>query len=83
MGSDGPDRPACVAVSVFYLLAFVALLAAGYLHAADRAQDTGGDRPFSLDGNPALVLLGVLCGSATLPLVMVSATAPLVQGWFA
>ena len=26
---------------------------------------------------------GVLCGSATLPLVMVSATAPLVQGWFA
>ena len=28
-------------------------------------------------------LLGVLCGSATLPLVMVSATAPLVQGWFA
>ena len=28
-------------------------------------------------------LLGVLCGSATLPLVMVSATAPLIQGWFA
>ena len=43
----------------------------------------GSDRPLSLDGNPALVLLGVLCGSAALPLVMVSATAPLVQGWFA
>ena len=43
----------------------------------------GSDRRLSLATIPALVLLGVLCGSATLPLMMVSATAPLVQGWFA
>ena len=41
------------------------------------------DRTLVLDDDPALFLLGVLCGSAMLPLVMVSATAPLVQGWFA
>jgi len=32
---------------------------------------------------PALALLGILSRSATLPLVMVSATAPLLQCWFA
>ncbi len=45
--------------------------------------EPGGDRFIWLGGHPALVLLGVLLGSAALPLVMVSATAPLVQGWFA
>ena len=69
-------------VSGFYLLAFAALLAAGYLM-----------QPIALEPSAIgrcrwtmtrrLILLGVLCGSATLPLVMVSATAPLVQGWFA
>ena len=34
-------------------------------------------------GNPAMVLLGILGLSAALPLLMVSATAPLLQCWFA
>jgi hypothetical protein len=33
--------------------------------------------------HPAITLLHQLCGSATLPLIVVSATAPLVQSWFA
>jgi hypothetical protein len=34
-------------------------------------------------GNPAIILLGVLGVSTALPLLMVSATAPLLQCWFA
>ena len=52
------------------------------LNPADRdpARRIGGTR--SID-NPAIGLLGFLRISATLPLVMVSATAPLLQCWFA
>jgi hypothetical protein len=69
-------------ISVVYLLALGALLAGGYIM-QPIALGADGDRPFWLGGNPALVVLGVLLCSATLPLVLVSATAPLVQGWFA
>ena len=68
--------------SVFYLLAFAALFAAAYLMQPIVLRP-GNDRLLSSDDQPALVLLGILCGSAMLPLVLVSATAPLVQGWFA
>ena len=76
-GSTGPRR-----ISVFYLVGFSALLAAGYFMQPIVVKPGGNDQ-FSLIGNPSLAVLGVLCGSATLPLVLVSATAPLVQGWFA
>ncbi len=69
-------------VSGLYLLALAGLLGVSYVMLPVAVVQTR-DRPFSLDNDPALDLLGVLCGSATLPLVMVSATAPLVQGWFA
>jgi hypothetical protein len=69
-------------VSVFYLLGIVALLALAY-RMLPIALETDTDWHFSSDANPAFVLLGALWGSATLPLVMVSATAPLVQCWFA
>ncbi len=76
-GSTGPRR-----ISVFYLLVFAALLATGYL-TQPIVLRASNDRLLSFDDNPAFVLLGILCGSALLPLVLVSATAPLVQGWFA
>ena len=69
-------------VSVFYLLACAALLAIGYLVQPIVLRPSN-DRLVSLDDNPAFHLLGILCMSAMMPLVMVSATAPLVQGWFA
>ena len=69
-------------VSGLYLLALAGLLAASYamqpIAPAHRV-----DRTLVLDNDPMSTLLGVLCGSVMLPLVMVSATAPLVQGWFA
>ena len=69
-------------VSMFSLLMLAALLAAGYfLQPIALQADVG--RPISSNESPALALLGILCRSAALPLVMVSATAPLVQGWFA
>jgi hypothetical protein len=69
-------------VSVLYLVVFAALLTTGYLIQPIVVRPSA-DRPLSLDDNPAFVLLGILCGSALLPLVLVSAIAPLVQGWFA
>jgi len=69
-------------VSWFYLVPLATLLVSGYYVQPVLIQPSSGWR-ISADDNPALVLLGVLCGSATLPLVMVSATAPLVQSWFA
>jgi hypothetical protein len=68
--------------AVFYLVVFAALLATGYLMQPIVLRP-GNDRLPSLDDSPAFVLLGILCGSAMLPLVLVAATAPLVQGWFA
>ena len=37
----------------------------------------------SIERSPAIVLLGILTVSATLPLLLVAATAPLLQSWFA
>ena len=69
-------------VSLFYLLAFAALAAVSYM-IQPIALTRSNNQPLSLDRDPALVLLWVLSGSAALPLVMVSTTAPLVQAWFA
>jgi hypothetical protein len=69
-------------VSLFYILVLAILLATGYLMQPIALQARN-NRQFSLDENAAFVLLGILCSSALLPLVMVSATAPLVQSWFA
>jgi hypothetical protein len=69
-------------VSALYLLGFAALVAVGYA-IQPIAVDPGDVRRFSWGGRPALVLLGMLLGSAALPMVMVSMTAPLVQSWFA
>ena len=59
-------------VSGLYLLGFAALLVAGYL-IQPIAIAPSRDRPLSPGKSPALDLLGVLCGTATVPLVMVSA----------
>jgi hypothetical protein len=68
-------------ISGIYLLLFAVLLVLGYLLQPILIQ--AGDRPGSTAaGYPALGLLGILGRSATLPLVMVSATAPLLQCWF-
>jgi spermidine synthase len=69
-------------VSLFYLLAFAALAAVSYM-IQPIALRRSNDQPLSLNHDPALALLGVLGGSAALPLVMVSTTAPLIQAWFA
>jgi hypothetical protein len=69
-------------VSVCYLATLVVLLALTYYLQPILIQPEAGWR-ISVRRNPALVLLGILCGSAALPLLMVAATAPLVQSWFA
>jgi hypothetical protein len=69
-------------VSVFYFLVFAILLAMGYFIQPIALQPRN-DRLLSLDENAAFVLLGILGRSALLPLMLVSATAPLVQSWFA
>ena len=69
-------------VSVLYLLGAAALVALA-CRMLPFVLEPDTDRPFSADGSPAFVLLGALWGSAALPLVIVSATAPLVQCWFA
>jgi SAM-dependent methyltransferase len=65
-----------------YLLGFFASLALGYFM-QPIVLEPNSDRRSSSAGDPALVLLGVLLRSAALPLVLVSATAPLVQRSFA
>ncbi|HEX3449955.1 MAG TPA: hypothetical protein VHS97_16995, partial [Isosphaeraceae bacterium] len=65
-----------------YLLGVVASLALGYFM-QPIVLEPNSDRRSSSAGDPALVLLGVLLRSAALPLVLVSATAPLVQRSFA
>jgi spermidine synthase len=69
-------------VSLLYLLAFAALAAVSFM-IQPIALTRSNDQPLSLNHDPALILLGVLSGSAALPLVMISTTAPLVQAWFA
>ena len=77
-GWTGPRR-----ISGFYLAGACSLFWPPATCMQPIVLGAGGDRSLWPGGNPALVLLGVLLGSAALPLVMVSATAPLVQGWFA
>ena len=55
----------------------------GLCHRSRLRSGPAANRRAGLGGNPALALLGVLLGSAAVPLVVVSATAPLVQDWFA
>ncbi len=69
-------------VSFFFLLPLAAALSLGYY-----AQPIVIQPSFSwwnlAAHNPPLALLLTLCRSALLPVVMVSATAPLLQCWFA
>ena len=68
-------------ISALYLSALAMLLAAGY---AIQPITLGPEISRHLaGGNPAIILLGVLGISAALPLLLVSATAPLLQCWFA
>jgi hypothetical protein len=69
-------------VSVIYLLALAVLLASGYYVQPVVIQPNRGVH-HRADAHPALALLEILWGSATLPLVVVAATAPLAQCWFA
>jgi hypothetical protein len=67
--------------SVLYLLVLALLLAVGFaiqpiVIGPEILRGPG-------RGNPAIILLGALGASAALPLLMVSATAPLLQCWFA
>ena len=68
-------------VSTPYFCLLGLLLTLGYVF---QPIVVGAGSSTSADGaNPAIILLGVLGLSATLPLLMVSATAPLLQCWFA
>jgi hypothetical protein len=69
-------------VSGFYLAALAGLFVLGYLVLPIRLSSDVNDS-LTGEGNPAMVLLGILCRSTALPLFLVSATSPLVQRWFA
>jgi hypothetical protein len=68
-------------VGVSYLSMLAVLLALGYV--LQPIAIVPGVFLGSIERNPAIVLLGILTVSATLPLLMVAATAPLLQCWFA
>jgi len=82
LGVDRAEQVEPRRVSMVPLLTLAVLLAAGwFLQPIAILPDVG--LRISSNECPALALLGILFLSATLPLVMVSATAPLVQHWFA
>ncbi len=64
------------------LLVLAALWGAGYAMQPVELESSLG-RQLASNTQPALVLLAALLRSATLPLVLVAATAPLLQAWFA
>ncbi len=64
------------------LLALAALWGAGFAMQPVELESSLGRR-FASETQPALVLLAALLRSATVPLVLVAATAPLLQAWFA
>ena len=68
-------------VGVPYLCVLAVLLALGY--ALQPISIAPGALSGSIERNPAIALLGILVISASLPLLTVSAGAPLLQGWFA
>ncbi len=68
--------------SAVALIALVVLLTIAYMR-QPIAIDSSIDRQITSDRNPSLVLLSVLLGTATLPLILVATTTPLIQGWFA
>jgi hypothetical protein len=69
-------------VSLPFLIGVGALLALGYqVQPIGLALESGGSS--STADNPALALLWVLILSASAPLLIVAATSPLVQRWFA
>lgn len=65
-----------------FLMAFTFLWAAGYAMQPVELRSLQGESMIGR-AEPALVLLVSLLRSATVPLVLVAATAPLVQSWFA
>ncbi len=69
-------------VSAFFLVPFAAALALGY-YVQPIVIQPGSSWWISGDDNPALALLTILSRSAFLPVVVVSAMAPLLQCWFA
>ncbi len=69
-------------INGIYLCVLAILLLLGYVLQPIVIEPGDGSHSSAAD-YPALALLGVLGRSATLPLVMVSATAPLLQCWFA
>lgn len=69
-------------VSVYYLATLLVLLALGYYAQPILIQPEALWRD-AADTSPALALLGILRARAALPLLVVSATAPLLQSWFA
>jgi hypothetical protein len=82
LGVDRAEEIQVSRVSMVPLFTLAVLLGAGwFLQPIGLQADIG--RSISSNPSPALALLGILFLSATLPLVMVSATAPLVQHWFA
>jgi hypothetical protein len=64
------------------LLALAACWTAGYVMQPIELDPSMGKRLAS-DAQPALVLVAALLRSATVPLILVAATAPLLQSWFA
>ncbi len=64
-----------------YLSVLVVLLTFGYL--LQPIEVAPGFFSSAVERNPAFALLGILAISATLPLVLVSTTGPLLQCWFA
>jgi hypothetical protein len=82
LGVDRAEELEPCWASMVPLIALTVLLAAGYL-VQPIAFESDAGRQISSNESPAMALLGILFFSATLPLVMVSATAPLVQHWFA
>ena len=65
-----------------YLAVIAGFLVLGYLMLPIRLL-IGVDGSVAAEGNPAMVLLGILWGSTAIPLLLVSSTSPLVQRWFA
>jgi spermidine synthase len=63
------------------LLAFAALWGIGYAVQPLELESILG-RPLASDTQPAFILLLALLRSTTVPLVLVTATAPLLQAWF-
>jgi hypothetical protein len=81
-GASRKESTARRRINGVYLSMLAILLALGAMLQPIVIQPEGGSQT-AMAEYPALALLGIMGRSATLPLVMVSATAPLLQCWFA